>query len=410
MITIKEEDAVIKEEYAFEWNLKPLDIMENSIDSPTFSISGSKFYLQLERNDKDSNYDCFLFPEDATSVLFPGSLHCQFDLVSRRKKIVKTSEHRHVFYKSEDGGGATAWIASRTIRKYVLKVKLWATQSFNDFVTKPVPFNDIGFQLFDEMYSNLSFKVDGKVVYVIHKVLSSKSAYFRVLLENVFSAAKVPITVDSEIIISGIEVDVFKMIIEWIYTMDIKKLGGMSATLLFDLERLYVAADLYQITDLCESIEAYLESLVNEQTFGEIHGIANRLGNESLRSLIYSSWIVMSDGFNENDAQIETIIEEEAGAVYYEEVEEIVAFDQNHDITVKKERDTRIVEGNTAGYAPDKEAVENAAIIELSRKIIQASSWDGETDSKACVIKCLTSLLSVKEESMKKRKIKSEFQ
>lgn len=43
-------------------------------------------------------------------------------------------------------------------------------------------------------------------------------------------------TFDAEIPIGGIDAEVFKMIIEWVYTMNINKLGGMSSTILFDLE------------------------------------------------------------------------------------------------------------------------------------------------------------------------------
>jgi hypothetical protein len=91
------------------------------------------------------------------------------------------------------------------------------------------------------------------------------------MLEGSFRESLVPVTFDAEIPVGGIEADVFKMIIEWIYTMDIKQLGGMSYTLLVDLERVYIAADMYQILDLCESIIKYLVSLVNEFTFGYLH-------------------------------------------------------------------------------------------------------------------------------------------
>jgi hypothetical protein len=44
------------------------------------------------------------------------------------------------------------------------------------------------------------------------------------------------------------------------------------------------------------------------------------------------------------------------------------------------------------------------AIVEISRKMIEESCWDGESGSKLCVVKCLASLLSV-DTGSKKRKI-----
>jgi hypothetical protein len=87
------------------------------------------------------------------------------------------------------------------------------------------------------MFSNLSFKVGEEVVYVIHGILTSRSDFFRAMLEGSFKEAQVPMTVESKIPIQGIDVDVFKMIIEWIYTMDIKSLNvPISPTLLLDLQ------------------------------------------------------------------------------------------------------------------------------------------------------------------------------
>jgi hypothetical protein len=58
-------------------------------------------------------------------------------------------------------------------------------------------------------------------------------------------------------------------IVEWIYSNDIKALYGLSQTLLFDLEKLYLAAETVLLFDLCQTIKEYLVyHLVNEQTFG----------------------------------------------------------------------------------------------------------------------------------------------
>jgi predicted ATP-grasp superfamily ATP-dependent carboligase len=72
-------------------------------------------------------------------------------------------------------------------------------------------------------------------------------------LTGYFKEARVPVNVRAEIPIHGIEVDVFKMIIEWIFMMNIRQLYSFS---LFshhvqeDLERVYVVADMLLITNL----------------------------------------------------------------------------------------------------------------------------------------------------------------
>jgi hypothetical protein len=61
------------------------------------------------------------------------------------------------------------------------------------------------------------------------------------MLEGSFKEAQSPISF----------VDVFKMVIEWIYTMDISRLNGLSSIVFYDLEKVYFAADMYLIPDLC---------------------------------------------------------------------------------------------------------------------------------------------------------------
>jgi hypothetical protein len=78
------------------------------------------------------------------------------------------------------------------------------------------------------------------------------------LLTGYFKEARVPVNVRAEIPIHGIEVDVFKLIIEWIYTMDIRQLNSFSLFsrhILEDLERVYISADMLLITNLFDSID-----------------------------------------------------------------------------------------------------------------------------------------------------------
>jgi hypothetical protein len=201
------------------------------------------------------------------------------------------------------------------------------------------------------------------------------------MLEGSFKEAQVPMTVESKIPIHEIDVDMFKMIIEWIYTMDIKSLNDpFSSNLLGDLEKVYVAADMYLLPDLCNSIGKYLNHLLTSCNFGEIYQVAKRIGSESLEKDVLQSWISKSDSFNENDDQIKALIRDFDGV----EVEDV------------------------AGGSKDQEGremeFEGDAIIGIQRKMIAASSWDGESESKLSVVKCLASLLSVGT-GAKKRKI-----
>lgn len=118
------------------------------------------------------------------------------------------------------------------------------------FVDRPAGFNDLGLLFLDKTNSNASFKVGSEIVYVLHGILTSRSTYFKEMLEGSFKDGQSM----AEIVIEGIEPEVFTMLVEWNYTMNVLKLNGFSNTLLFDLERLYVAAKVYLVGDLCETI------------------------------------------------------------------------------------------------------------------------------------------------------------
>jgi hypothetical protein len=146
---------------------------------------------------------------------------------------------------------------------------------------------------------------------------------------------------------------------------------------MFNLQNVYVAADMYLLPDLCDSIGKYLNHLLTSRNFGEIYRVAKRIGSESLEKEVLQSWISKSDSFNENDDQIKVLI-----------------------------RDFNAVEiVDAEGESEDQEdELDGDAIVEISRSMIAASSWDGERESKLCVIKCLASLLKVGT-GTKKRKI-----
>jgi hypothetical protein len=208
--------------------------------------------------------------------------------------------------------------------------------------------------------------IGDEVVHVLRTIITSRSEYFRALLDS----KQVTDTVKSKIDIHGIDVDSFKMIIEWIYTMDIRSLNDPgSPTLLLDLQNVYVAADMYLLPDLCNSIRNYLSDLVTARNFGEIYQVAKRIGCESLEKDVIRSWISNSASFNENDDQI----------------------------AMFREQGVEIGEGmNEASKEARGEKLNGFG--EICRKMIEASEWEGKSDSKSSVVKGLASLLTPKTE------------
>jgi hypothetical protein len=185
------------------------------------------------------------------------------------------------------------------------------------------------------------------------------------MLFGYFKEARVPVTVDAQIPIHGMSSDVFEMIIEWLYTMDIRHFNPHT---LEDLVRVYVAADMLLITDLCDSIVKFLMHLVNDRNFGGIYQVSKRIDNTSLEKAIFQLWISNSESFNKNTKQINLFIHEHQ---------------DDHAISNKKE-DMRGIMGS---------AVKSSLILGISRNIIQASSLTGDKESRLSVIKCLTSSL-----------------
>jgi hypothetical protein len=91
----------------------------------------------------------------------------------------------------------------------ILKVKI--CKPFSEFVKIPASFESVPKSfLFDKLSSNFSFNVENEVVYAIFRILTSCSDYFRAMLDGSFKEAQVPMTVDAEIPIYGVQ-DEFKM-------------------------------------------------------------------------------------------------------------------------------------------------------------------------------------------------------
>jgi hypothetical protein len=365
-------------EYDFEYDLENINTTKPSFSMSSFIIGDKILSISSKKNKEGTKYDCLLM--DVNSNI--SSRVClQVDLFKRIDNRLVKSDKCQFSFKKDEAQGFVDWFNVEKIRDHVLKVKVLIFKPFSDFVEKPIGFESHGYFLFNKMACNLSFLVGEEVVFVIHAILASRSDYFRAMLEGSFKEAQVPMTVESNIPIQGIDVDAFKMIIEWIYTMDIKRLNDpFSPSLLVDIQYLYVAADMYLLPDLCGSIGRYLNHLLSFKNFGEIYQVAKKIGSESLEKDVLRSWISKSDSFNENEDQINALI---------------CGFDS---VEVEDEdEEGAIKEGG-------EEELSDTAIIGIQRKMIAASSWDGESESKLSVVKCLASLLSVGT-GTKKRKI-----
>jgi hypothetical protein len=147
-------------------------------------------------------------------------------------------------------------------------------------------------------------------------------------------------------------------------------------SILIYIKNLYVAADMYLLHNLCDSIRKYLNHFLTSRNFGEVYQVAKKIGSETLEKDVIRTWISKSDSFNESDDQIRTLI-----------------------------RDFDVVKVEAGVLEDDQgEELSDTSIIGIQRKMIAASSWDGESESKLSVIKCLASLLNIGN-GTKKRKI-----
>jgi hypothetical protein len=221
-------------EYEFEYDMEDSDITNPSFPDP-FWFDGNKLHVVLKKNEGGTKYDFLL--KDVESAI-SSKMYFQVDLFKRLDNLlVKSEKFEFFFNKKGVEQGFEDCFEVESIREYIIKVKVLIFKPFSDFVEKPIGFENAGFLLFNKMACNLSFSIGDEIVYTIHAILTSRSDYFRAMLEGSFKEAQVPMTVESKIPVHGIDVDVFKMIIEWIYTMDIKSLNvPISPSLLLDLQ------------------------------------------------------------------------------------------------------------------------------------------------------------------------------
>ena len=186
----------------------------------------------------------------------------QVDLYHKSSRTLSQSEECMVkFDKTKDIKPSGVFIDVSDIKDYILKIKAIA-KPFLEFVERPVGFESVSCLLFDKTCSNLAFSVGGETIYALQGALTSRSVYFeRMFATGAFGEGERSMGVDSLIPIRDITPRIFKMIIEWIYTMDIKALERNSPTLILDLRELRIAADMYLLTDLVKAIDEYVVEL-----------------------------------------------------------------------------------------------------------------------------------------------------
>jgi hypothetical protein len=335
-------------DYDFEYDLENINITGPSFTLNPYIVHSESIRVVLKKNEGGAKYDILLKDVDSS---ISSKMRFQFDLFARLdNRIVKSVKCECSFNKTDVARGFEDWVDVETIRDHVLKVKVLLIEPFSDFVLKPTGVETHGSLLFEKTGSNISFLVGDEVVFVLQTILTSRSEYFRAMLKGSFKEAQVPMNVESKIPIQGIEADVFKMIIEWIYTMDIKRLNdSISPNLLLDLQNVYIAADMYLLPDLCDSIGNYLNHLLAARNFAEIHKVAKRIGSVLLEKDVIREWISKADSFNENDDQIKTLI-----------------------------RDFEVVKVDEGVLNDDEEEeLSDAAIVGIQRKMIEESCWNG---------------------------------
>jgi hypothetical protein len=223
------EEVRLSSEYAFEWDLKDIDVSETRTDSKPFSFQDNAFNVRLVMRPRETMYSCVLKATD-TEAVYPGNFRFRFDIVRTDNYISKsTTNMEYSFYKVPFGYGPIKWISPKTMRNSVLKVKIWIDKNFTDFVDNTPAFeaHPIPLHFDKDNGGDVSFIVGDETVYANRSILAASQSHdrsnFKVMLEGSFKEAG-----KYEIHVNEIEVDVFKMIIEWIYTMDIRLLNGPS--------------------------------------------------------------------------------------------------------------------------------------------------------------------------------------
>jgi hypothetical protein len=181
-------------EYDFECDLEKINSTGPSLYLPFFIYEETKLQVLLKKNEGGTKYGCYLEDDD---IIISSKMRFQVDLYARLdNRLVNSVKREFIFNKPDVAQGFEDWFDVETIRDHVFKVKVWIFKPFSDFVEKPIDFENAGFLLFKKMSSNLSFLIGEEIVYAVHDILTSRSDYFRAMLEGSFKEAQVPMTVN----------------------------------------------------------------------------------------------------------------------------------------------------------------------------------------------------------------------
>jgi hypothetical protein len=192
-------------EYHFENDLENINVASSSFALHFFIIGDNELLVRFKKNEGGSKYDCLL--KDANSAI-SSKVRFQVDLFAKLdNRLVKSDKCEFFFNKTDVGRGFEDWFDVDTIRDHILKGKVLIYKPFSDFVESPAGFETHGSLLFEKTSSNLSFLVGDKVVHALQSILTSRSDYFRAMLEGSFVEAQVPMTLESKIPIQGVDVD-----------------------------------------------------------------------------------------------------------------------------------------------------------------------------------------------------------
>jgi hypothetical protein len=175
--------------YDFEYDFIDIKNTRPSFKPKSFLCGEYKLRIVLKKNEEGTMYNCFF--KDVDSAI-SDKVYFQVDLFKRSDNTRVKSGKCEFTFNSEAEQGIMNWVDVESIRDYIIKVKVSTFKPFSDFVEKPDIFESVGILLFKKTSSNLSFLVGDEVVFIIQDVLTSRSDYFRAMLEGSFKESMVP--------------------------------------------------------------------------------------------------------------------------------------------------------------------------------------------------------------------------
>ena len=116
----------VDNEYAYEWDLKEVDISQTDIDSPEFSFNDIKFVLNLKKNQGKPNYGGYLKAIDPADS--PLTIHFRLEVITKTDNIIcKTYQLTFPLSQISTDLGFNNLINPTTISEHILKIKIWTS-------------------------------------------------------------------------------------------------------------------------------------------------------------------------------------------------------------------------------------------------------------------------------------------